>query len=94
MYNIEDIIPGKSYGCMFRVTTALDEFGRPGGLNSLADLPVHKIGVYEGFGILQARDLENRMVELVDEKSRTKFAVPFDDIWDVDDIEWVDQDKE
>ena len=53
MYNIEDIEPGKSYGCKFKVTA---------------------------------------MLELYDEKSRKTFRVSFDDIWDIDDVEYVDAD--
>jgi len=87
MYKIEDIIPGNSYGCMFRVTTMLDELNRPAGLS---DTPLKGPGKYEGFGILQSRDLDQRLVELYDEKSRKMFVVSFDDIWDVDDIEWID----
>ena len=33
MYKIEDIQPGKSYGCKFKVTTMLDIHGRPNGLS-------------------------------------------------------------
>jgi hypothetical protein len=91
MYKIEEITPGKSYGCMFKVVTMLDEFGRPPGLS---DVPLKGPGEYEGFGILQSRDLENRMVELYDEKSRKMFVVSFDNIWDIDDIEWVDNEVE
>jgi len=92
MYKIEDITPGNSYGCMFRVTTMLDELGQPAP--NLSDVPLKGPGEYEGFGILQSRDLESRMVELYDEKSRKMFTVSFDNIWDVDDIEWVDPEED
>jgi len=85
--NIEDITPGKSYGCKFKVTTMLDTFGRPAP--NLSDVPLKGPGEYEGFGILQKRDLESRLVELYDEKSKKIFRVSFDDIWDIDDIEYV-----
>lgn len=87
MYKIEDIEPGKSYGCMFKVTTMLDTFGRPPGLS---DTPLAGPGLYESFGIIQVRDLESKQVELYDEKSRKTFRVSFDDIWDIDDVEYVD----
>ena len=89
MYNIEDIQPGKSYGCKFKVTTMLDTFGRPPGLS---DTPLKGPGLYESFGIIQVRDLQTRLVELYDEKSRKTFRVSFDDIWDIDDVEYVDAD--
>jgi len=85
--NIEDITPGKSYGCKFKVTTMLDTFGRPAP--NLSDVPLKGPGEYEGFGILQKRDLESRLVELYDEKSKKIFRVSFDDIWDIDNIEYV-----
>jgi len=91
MYKIEDIIPGNSYGCKFKVTTMLDEFDRPAGLS---DTPLKGPGEYEGFGVLQARDLESRMVELYDTTARKMFVVSFDDIWDIDDVEWVDGEEE
>ena len=86
MYKIEDIQPGKSYGCKFKVTTMLDSLGRPAP--NLSDRPLAGVGTYEGIGILTKRDLEQRLVELSDEKSSKEFVVSFDDIWDVDTIEW------
>lgn len=90
MYKIEDIQPGKSYGCKFKVTTMLDTFGRPPGLS---DTPLAGPGVYESFGIIQVRDLESKLVELYDEKSRKTFRCGFDDIWDIDDVEYIDSEE-
>jgi len=88
MISIEDITPGKSYGCKFKVTTMLDTMGRPAP--NLSDVPLKGPGEYEGFGILQVRDLKSRMVELYDTKSRKTFRVDFDNIWDVDTVEYVE----
>ncbi len=87
MMKIEDITPGKSYGCKFRVTTMLDTYGRIPGLS---DTPLKGPGEYEGFGILQKRDSKSRMVELYDTKARKEFVVSFDDIWDVDEVEYTE----
>jgi hypothetical protein len=87
MIKIEDIKPGNSYAAKFKVETMLDTYGRIPGLS---DTPLKGVGVYEGIGILLARDTEKRLVELQDEKSKKKFVVSFDDIWDVDDIDWVE----
>ena len=84
---IEDITPGKSYGCKFRVTTMLDTYGRIPGLS---DTPLKGPGEYEGFGILQKRDSKSRMVELYDTEARKEFVVSFDDIWDVDEVEYTE----
>ena len=86
---IEDIVPGNSYACKFRVETMLDTLGRPAP--NLSDTPLKGPGVYEGIGILMQRDLEQRLVVLQDEKSRKEFVCGFDDIWDIDTVEWVDE---
>ena len=87
MIDIQDITPGESYACKFRVETMLDEFGRPPGLS---DTPLKGVGTYEGVGVLVQRDLDQRLVKLQDEKSRREFVVSFDDIWDIDTVDWVD----
>ena len=87
MIKIEDIKPGNSYAAKFKVETMLDTFGRIPGLS---DTPLAGVGVYEGLGVLLARDTDQRLVELQDEKSKKKFVVSFDDIWDVDTIDWVE----
>lgn len=87
MIDIQDVTPGASYACKFRVETMLDEFGRPPGLS---DTPLKGVGTYEGVGVLLQRDLDQRLVKLQDEKSRREFVVSFDDIWDIDTVDWVD----
>ena len=87
MIDIENIVPGNSYACKFRVETMLDTFGRIPGLS---DTPLKGVGIYEGVGILMQRDTEQRLVKLKDQKSSKEFVVGFDDIWDVDVIEWTD----
>lgn len=87
MIDIENIIVGESYACKFRVETMLDTFDRPAGLS---DTPVKGLGMYEGLGVLMQRDPEQRVVKLKDEKSSKEFIVSYDDIWDVDVIEWTD----
>ena len=87
MIDILDITPGESYACKFRVETMLDTLGRPAP--NLADVPLKGPGVYEGIGILMQRDTEQRLVRLQDQKSKKEFVVSFDDIWDVDSVEWT-----
>ena len=87
MIDIENIVPGNSYACKFRVETMLDTFGRIPGLS---DTPLKGVGTYEGIGILMQRDVEQRLVKLKDQKSSKEFVVGFDDIWEVDEIEWTD----
>ena len=86
MMKIEDIEPGKSYAAKFKVQTMLDTLGRPAP--NLSDVPIKGVGEYQSLGILMARDMEKRLVELKDEKTGKEFVVGFDDIWDVDDVVW------
>jgi len=87
--NIEDITPGGSYACKYKVETMLDEHGRP---FNLSDTPLAGPGEWEGVGIIMQRDLDQRLVKLKDTQYKmNEFVVSFDDIWDVDDIEWVEE---
>jgi len=88
MIAIEDITPGESYACKFRVETMLDTLGRPAP--NLSDVPVKGVGMYEGLGVLMQRDTEQRLVKLQDQKSSKEFVVSFDNIWDIDVIEWTE----
>ena len=84
---IEDIEVGKSYACKFKTETMVDTFGRIPGLS---DTPLAGVKMYEGLGILVQRDTEKRLFKVQDEKSSKEFVVSFDDIWDVDEVEWTD----
>lgn len=88
MIDILEVVPGNSYACKFRVETMLDTLGNP--VPNLSDVPLKGPGIYEGLGILMQRDLDQRLVKLKDEKSKKEFVVSFDDIWDIDTIEWND----
>jgi hypothetical protein len=95
MIDIREITVGESYGCKFRVKNVpLDEFGRLGGMMSLADLPIAKYGDYEGFGFLKQRDTEQELVVVVDEKTDREFVCAYDDIWDVDEVKLVEDEAE
>lgn len=88
MIAIEDVKPGNSYACKFKVKTILDTLGRPAP--NLSDTPLKGEGMYEGVGVLSARDMNTRLVRLIDEKTEKEFVVSFDDIWDIDVVEWTD----
>ena len=91
MIDIREITVGRAYGCMFRAKNIpLDEFGRPGGMLSMADLPIAKYGDYEGFGFLKQRDTEQELVVVIDEKTDREFVCAYDDIWDVDEVELIE----
>lgn len=91
MIDIRDITVGKAYGCKFRAKNIpLDEWDRPGGMLSMADVPVKRFGDYEGFGFLKQRDTEKELVVVIDEKTNREFVCSYDDIWDVDEVELIE----
>lgn len=88
MIDILDIKPGGSYACKFKVETMLDTLGRPAP--NLSDTPLKGPGLYESIGVLMQRDIDNKLVRLRDDKSGKEFVCSFDEIWDIDEIEWID----
>jgi hypothetical protein len=88
MIDIRKVEVGKSYACKFKVEHILDEYDRIPGLS---DTPIKGLGWYEGFGELMQRDSEKQLVKILDEKSKKEFVVPFDQIWDVDVVEYVEE---
>ena len=90
--DIKDIPAGTSWACKFRTTTFLDKTGLPIEAYNLALGQAHPgtPGVYEGVGVIQVRDLENQRVQLQCVDSLKHFTVPFEDCWDLDTIEWIE----
>jgi|TARA_B110000971_G_C19721666_1_gene368895 hypothetical protein len=83
---IEDITPGQSYACKFKVEHMLDQDGNL----SDGEGSIFELGTYEGLGIIITRDTEQRLVKVKDQASSKEFVVSYDSIWDVDDVEWAD----
>ena len=88
MITIDQVQEGESYACKFRVEVMLDQDGKL----SDGEGSIFELGTYEGLGIIRVRDMKSQLVELQDEKSKKTFVVPFADIWDIDTVEWVDDD--
>lgn len=90
--HIRDIPAGESWACRFRVQTFLDAEGLPVTARNLAIGQSHPgtPGVYEGIGVIQVRDLDLERVQLQDTKTLLTFTVSFEDTWDADTIEWVE----
>jgi hypothetical protein len=88
MITPETIKPGNAYTCTFTVKNIpLDEFGRPGGMMSMADLPVVKYGDYTSTGDIVARDLSTKLFEVQDHKSDgnpKKYVVEFANTTDIE----------
>ena len=86
MIKIEDITPGQSYACKFKVEHMLDQDGNL----SDGEGSIFELGTYEGLGIIITRDTEQQLVKVKDQASSKEFVVSYDSIWDVDDVEWAD----
>jgi len=79
-----DIQAGKTYTCTFVLKDyPLDEFGRPGGIYSMSDLPIAKYGDYTSTGALVARDVDSELFEVLDHRTNKKWVVPFADASDI-----------
>ena len=87
MITPEEITPGKSYACKFKAEMMLDIYGRPPGLS---DTPLKGPGMYEGFGIIQTRDSNTKLFEIIDQESNRKMIVPWDLCWDIDEAVLVE----
>tara|TARA_B110000305_G_C19200342_1_gene520880 strand:+ start:105 stop:431 length:327 start_codon:yes stop_codon:yes gene_type:complete len=90
---IEDIPAGESWACRFKTTTFVDSTGTPVEATNLQLGQAHpgEPGVYEGIGIIQVRDVDNRRVQLQDVETLQQFTVGFDDCWDIDTVEWTEE---
>ena len=66
--------------CRYKYKFPVDEFGRPGAMYSLADLPVVGYKVLERTGTLKKRDTEKELYELKDNEKNWKLVVPFADV--------------
>ena len=84
MFTPETMEPGKGYECTFTVKNIpLDEFGRPGGMMSLADIPIEKYGDYTSTGTIVSRDTKMKLLEVEDSKSDGKpktYVVKFENV--------------
>tara|TARA_B110000503_G_C7088927_1_gene388538 strand:- start:588 stop:866 length:279 start_codon:yes stop_codon:yes gene_type:complete len=89
--DMKDIPAGESWACRFKTTTFLDTEGKPIEAYNLALGQAHpgKPGTYQGVGVIQVRDLENKRVQLQCVDTLKQFTVDFADCWDIDTIEWT-----
>tara|TARA_B100001287_G_C22640558_1_gene509895 strand:+ start:154 stop:426 length:273 start_codon:yes stop_codon:yes gene_type:complete len=90
MITPETMKVGKGYECTFTVKNiTLDAFGRPGGMHSLSDIPVEKIGNYTSTGTIVSRDTKMKLLEVEDSKSdgKTKtYVVKFENVENIHEV--------
>jgi hypothetical protein len=64
----------------YTATFPVDEWDRPSGFYSLADVPVKCYKELTRNGIVTARDLKKELYEVEDTEKGWKFVVPFDKV--------------
>lgn len=88
--DIKDIQPGNSYACKFKVHTFVDDKGMPVDTRNIhvgEKVPGHP-GEYQGLGVIQIRDTQNRLVEVWDTQLNREWTISWNDCWDIDLVEW------
>ena len=66
--------------CKYKHVFPIDEFGRIGGMYSLADVPISGTKEFTREGILTARDSIKELYEVEDTERGWSFVVPYDKI--------------
>tara|TARA_A100001011_G_scaffold132594_1_gene139724 strand:+ start:3162 stop:3416 length:255 start_codon:yes stop_codon:yes gene_type:complete len=78
----------KTYTCKYKADWPVDEYGRLGGMYSLADLPVQGYVELERKGTLVSQDSKRKMYEVQDnEKVFVKRVVPFDKVSNIEEVD-------
>ena len=66
--------------CKYKHVFPIDEFGRIGGMYSLADVPISGTKEFTREGILTARDSIKELYEVEDTERGWSFVVPYDKV--------------
>jgi len=86
---IEDITVGESWACEFTTRTFLDPEGQPLRVNlQVGESHPGTAGEYTSVGVIQVRDTANRTLQLLDTSTDLTFVVSWDDVRNVDRVEW------
>lgn len=81
----EDLEPGKSYACKFRVRTYLTDNNTPLDTSSIPEDPSKwLLGEWESWGLIARRDSQARLLEVNDENCTRTWTLSYDDVWDID----------
>ena len=68
------------YHCTYKKVFPVDEFGRPGGMYSLADLPIREYKMLTRDGILEAKNEEAQKYKVRDVETNRIEWVLMDDV--------------
>ena len=78
----------KTYTCKYKAEWPVDQYGRLGGMYSLANLPVQGYVEMEREGKLLAKDSKRQVYEVQDsEKQFVKRVVSFDKVTNIEEVE-------
>ena len=78
----------KTYTCKYKADWPVDEYGRLGGMYSMAGLPVQGYVELERKGTLVSQDSKRKMYEVQDnEKVFVKRVVPFDKVSNIEEVD-------
>lgn len=81
----QDIEPGRSYGCRFRIKTYLDENRQPVELNELPQNPGSvKTGDWVSWGLIEKRDRQNQLLSVRDQRVDRTWTLHYSEVWDID----------
>ncbi len=66
--------------CKYKYEFPVDEWDRPSGFYTLADVPVVGYKILERTGTLLKQDSEKKLYELKDDEKNFKVVVPWSDV--------------
>lgn len=88
MFTPKDITAGETWACRYRSTVMLGHDDNP-----VRNLKVGETakgpGTVEGIAIIKTRDLDKELFELVDVQTAKTHVVSFEDVWDIDRAELI-----
>lgn len=73
---ISTIEEGKSYACRYKFDRVFTE---DGCVKTVSDT---------GFGVIRTRDHNQQLVEIVDPETGDTAIVPWENCWDIDEVNW------
>ena len=68
------------YHCTYKKVFPVDEYGRPGGFYSLADLPIMEHKEMTRTGVIEAQDQNRQTFKIRDTEKNFVEWVPMDDV--------------
>jgi len=80
--------------CTYKKLFPVDEWDRPGGFYSLADVPIANEKVLVREGTVLAMDSETEVYEVKDNQKGWTFILPMKDVEIIDEADYLTEDKD